>query len=198
MRHIAVIIYLLTSYGLCSQELKLSGAIGYSITETDQTKKIALYNGANIGAEFRFGQRWNIIFFAGGFRLRYEHTNTQGASLFYTRYFLQLPVQLRKYYGLSATSMLFMDVGIAPSYQFSAKMEILDIQTTRVVREKDLGFNFSGLFAFGLRTSISKRLFFETGLATHQDFFYAYKNEADKTKTKRNQLYIAFSRIPKQ
>lgn len=179
---------------LSSQELKLSVDYGYAVATMPDSKAIMLQTGARGGMEWSINNKLYFSVFGGGSLLRYSYTSDTGEAVFNRKYFVVLPVSLKKYYPLAKRSSGFVEVGISPVYYFLDRKEINDGGIIRVEKDKDLGWNGTGLLCIGFRTLITPVLSFDIGLLGQKDIIQSYKRAQDRIRTDRTSLTIGFYR----
>ena len=177
-----------------SQELRVSMDYGYAIAEMKQTKKFMLQTGVKGVAEFNISYSLSITVGVGGSLLQHSYTNTSGESVFNKKYFLVLPVSLKKYYPFSKRSAGFIDACIYAANLMLDKNEIRYLAGTRSSREKNTGWNAGGVMNIGFKTMITSTLSFDIGLASKRDFLHSYKQDQDWILTKGTALVISFYR----
>ncbi|MEO6612302.1 MAG: hypothetical protein ABIT05_06175 [Chitinophagaceae bacterium] len=177
-----------------SQELRLSVDYGYAVATMRDSKAIMLQTGVRGGMEWTIKKKFYLSVFAGGSLLRYNYTSTTGEAIFNRKYFVMLPVSLKKYYPLAKRSSGFVEVGISPVHFFLNHKEINNGGSNRVEKENNLGWNGAGLLCIGFRTMITPVLAFDIGLLGQKDFIQSYKRAQDRIRTDRTSLAIGFYR----
>lgn len=121
--------------------------------------------------------------------LKFNYITSAGNSAFSNNYFVALPVTIKKYYKVSNKSDIFLNFGVAPAYYISSKDYIENGKSTI---NKSLGVNIGGVAGFGFKIPLSKKLYFDIGLNSFQDFIYSYTDKADKLTIKSNSIMISF------
>jgi hypothetical protein len=168
---------------------KTGGYYGYSVGKKDGIKKIMLSTGLEFIFEKNLKESWFITFGIEVTSLKYNyHSDTLNSSVFSNNYFALMPVTLKRYYILNKRSHLFLDFGVAPAYYFYNKEE----SKNSSIKKQNLGLNIGGVAKLGFKTQLTKKLSFDIGLHSFQDFFYSYKNDKDKLSIKSNGLMTSF------
>ncbi|WP_462221068.1 hypothetical protein, partial [Ferruginibacter sp.] len=168
---------------------KTGGYYGYSVGKKDGVKKIMLSTGQEFIIEKNLKESWYITFGIELTSLKYNyHSDTLNSSVFSNNYFALIPVTLKRYYILSKRSHCFLDFGLAPAYYFYNK----DESKSSSFKKNNLGLNIGAVAKMGFKTQLTKKLSFDVGLHSFQDFIYSYKNAADKLSIKSNGLMTSF------
>lgn len=190
MKKITLVILFFIPLSIFSQELKLSSRVGYAIIKGEHFKKIALSTGTFIGSEFILNEFLYLNTLIGYSSIGFDYEDLSNSNTYTTKYYLCLPVSLKKYYPLSKRSSLFFEFGVSFNYDFITNKEIFAGTGSQISRQNGVGFSLSGIGGFGFKTQITKRLFFDVGLCGQADVVYAYKNETDKLKTNRKMFSL--------
>jgi len=174
---------------LCSQELRVSMDYGYAIAEMKDLKKIMLQTGIKAGVEFRLEKNYVLVISTGGSLLQHSYS---GGSIFNRKYFLTIPVSIKRYYPFSKRSAGFVDAGIYAANGFLDKKEIRSMGSTLIDKHRDLGWNGGLVLCFGFKTMITPSVSVDIGLQGQKDLISSYKLEENKIKTERTSLVISF------
>jgi hypothetical protein len=194
MKYIVTALSLFFAKQLSSQELKLSVDYGYATGTLADRKALLLETGMRGGLEWRIKSNFYFSVLAGGSLLRYSYTSNSGEAVFNRKYFISLPVLVKKYYPLSKRSSGFVEAGVCPAYYFLDSKEINDGATIRVEKKRHLGWEGAGLFCIGFRTMITPVLSFDIGLLGQKDFICTYNTPEGRIRTDRTSLAIGFYR----
>ncbi|MBC7875068.1 MAG: hypothetical protein H7Y01_13785, partial [Ferruginibacter sp.] len=124
MKYITSFLFLFCFQRTFSQEIKVVMEYGFAIGEMKAFKKIMLHSGVRAGMEFTIRRDLSLVISAGGSLLRFSYTTPASESVFNRKYFLTMPVSVKKYYPLSRKSGGFLEVGGYFNYLVSDKKEI--------------------------------------------------------------------------
>ena len=191
---------LITTLFLCiacfSQVLTVNLKYGYAIGETQNVKKVMLYNG--IGATLDWKLKEPLFFNAGvgGATLQFSYTDTSGGLVFNKKYFLTIPIALKKNYYLTKNSLAFIQFGVMNNFLVYDKKEILFANNKKFVKSSMRGYNLGLLFNTGFRTKMSQNNWYITlSIGGHQDILLIYKDKSKEIKHSATVLGISFTKI---
>ncbi|MEO7922660.1 MAG: hypothetical protein ABIR30_03220 [Chitinophagaceae bacterium] len=177
-----------------SQGLRVSMDYGFGIGEMEDAKRIVLHTGFRAGAEFSIGERNYLSFMAGSSVLRFNYSNGPGESIFNRKFFLMLPVSIKRYYPLSKRSSGFVEVGIYASFNLFDRKETRNSLGTTITRHNNPGKNGGGVLGLGFKTMITNRISFDVGLSGQKDFFDSYKQDQYRIRAEKTSLSFGFYR----
>ncbi len=190
MKKVFLVIVFMIPLLIFSQEIKFTSIAGYATIKTDKFKKVALSTGAFIGSEFILKEFLYLNTLVGISTIRFENMGLPNS--FTTKYYLSIPVSLKKYYPISKRSSLYWDFGLSFNYDFITQNEIFTVSGIQKNNQNGLGTSFSVIGAVGFKTQVTKRLFFDIGLFGQTDYLLSYKKETDKIKTDRRMISLTF------
>jgi hypothetical protein len=196
MKLATFIIVLFLSDKCLSQHLTVNTKYGYAVGETRVVKKVMLYNSLDIGAELRLRGAISFNIGIGGATLQYSSTDTPNVSVYCKRYFLTLPVCLKKYYHLTKNSSAFFQVGLMNSFSIHEKKEFLSAGRKGIVNANWAGYNLGLLVSTCFRTKMSQNdWYIGISIGGQQDILTAYKNENQKIKHTVTAIGLSVTKI---
>jgi hypothetical protein len=171
---------LFMTLGVNSQQLFFSNDNGFAIGELKTIKKVMLYQAVSIGVEIKLKWTDYLKLSMGYSTLRYSITDTAGNNVFVSKYFMELPFAVKRYYKVSQRSYLSLQFGINSIYHFQDKSEIMLSSGKSIIKQPNLGFNFAGIGIVGFRTELNQRILLDFHFGGEHDLLFAYKNKNDK------------------
>jgi hypothetical protein len=192
MKYSLIIFIFVTPLIAYNQEWKLTNYVGYAKGKTNTFRKIML--ATEISAEYEHPIGVNLYLGLGvsASTLTFNYYDRMNLSVYNGKYFLGLPVSIKKYYYLSRTSKGFVDFGFYGNYLFYDKKEFQNSFKEETVSRNWTGYNIGISGSIGFKTKITNSLFFDVSLSGKLDYFNHYKNDVDKLKTNQRLLGISF------
>jgi len=177
-----------------SQQLIISGQVGYAIGETKNWKKFMLLRGASAAVEWELNRMKAFKIGVGTGMLSFSSTNDTGVSVFTKKSMLVLPVSIIKKYTISRTTIAYIELGINNTLYFREKKEIFNSSGKTTKKINNTVFNVGALASIGVLTPISSRWNFGIAIGGHGDVFSFYKKGDEKFKSSSNVINTSFSR----
>lgn len=175
-----------------NQEWKLTNYVGYAKGKTNTFRKIMLATETSAGYEHPIGVELYLSLGVSASTLTFNYYDSMNLSVYNRKYFLGLPVSIKKYYYLSRASKGFVDFGFYGNYLFYDKKEIRNFLKDETVTGNWPGYNVGISGSIGFKTKITNSLFFDVSISGKLDYFTHFKNDSDKLKTNQRLLGISF------
>lgn len=165
---------------LMSQELRMNSTIGYASGEKNEYKKLMLSAGGSICYEFPSHKPIYATAALGWGNLIFNTTDADNNNYYVKIKYAFLPVSFRKYYIMSGTKSLFLELGILNSYYYQELRESLKPVIKEKIPIKILHAGFTG--GAGYKQLINSYAGFELAVFAQEDLLQLYNTGKGKLR----------------
>ena len=177
-----------------SQEINLNTQTGYAFGETSEFKKIMLFTSLDITYELQLKNDYFLSMGVGASALKFSYVDAVNNNVFASRYFLEVPFTLKRYFFINERSTFYLGFGGIFNYCLLDKKMLKKSGSNKNESNQNLGFDLGIGATCAYKRNINNKMSFAIGLSTQHNYLSRYKNASDKIDFKTNALTLSLFR----